>query len=211
MGLRATATEMLHQAALVGMFLRTGLEFVILVARTAVMHQLVGVKARTPQLVELGRQQRATCQHRQSLGNPVGMRWTAGNVDHRQSRCVAKLGAEQAARGFAVVLQATGVGRVHARGGNAAPGRTAADSDDMPGPSSDLAHPVDHRPGAAAEAMKAAAAARPAQERALDAENIDCGAAVGTLRDQLACFIHADLGNTRMPEQFQPLVGQHPE
>ena len=45
MRLRALAAEVLHQAAEVGRFLGTGLEFVELVLRAAVVHQLLGIEA----------------------------------------------------------------------------------------------------------------------------------------------------------------------
>jgi hypothetical protein len=80
-------------------------------------------------------------QHRQGFGDPVGMRRTAGDVDHRQSGGVAESRPEQATRGLTVVLQAAGVGGVHARRRDAAPGRTTADGDDVPRPRGDLPHP----------------------------------------------------------------------
>ena len=169
MCLRALAAELLHQAALFRMSGGAGLEFVILVARAPVMHQLIGKKSRTPIVIEMLGPQAAMRQCRKGFGNPVGMGRTAGDVDHRQTRGVAKLGAEQATGGFAVILQAAGVGRIHSGRRDATPRRTTADGDYMPGAAGDLPNPVDHRLGAPAEAMKAARAARTAQQRTFDA------------------------------------------
>ena len=81
----------------------------------------------------------------------------------------------------------------------------------MPRAGGDPPHPLDHRLRATTEAMKAARAARPAQQRTLDAQHIDGGMAIGALRDQIPRFIDARLGHARMPQQLNAFIRQFAE
>jgi hypothetical protein len=116
-GLRALAAHVFHQAAEVGELLRTGLEFVELVARAAVMDQLFGVETRPLPGVEVALAPSApsASESRVSI-DPARMRRAAGDVDHRQTGSRAKVLAEQAAFLVAVELQTAGVGDVFAGG-----------------------------------------------------------------------------------------------
>jgi hypothetical protein len=77
-GLRAFAAHVLHQAAKIGEFLGAGLEFVVLVARAAVVHQLLAVGTRPLPGVEVALGERAERQCQQGVDHPAGM--------HRDSR-----------------------------------------------------------------------------------------------------------------------------
>ena len=168
------------------------------------MHQLIGIKTRSPVVVKIDCAKLAVRQQRQRFGYPVRMRRTTGNVDYRQPRGIANVRAEQAAVEFAIVLQTTGLGRIDVGRRDPAKGRTGAEGNHMPRPSGDLTDPLGHRRATSAKAMIGTAALRPAQHRAFDAQDIDGTATVGTLGDQLACLVDSGFGNAGMSEQLEP-------
>lgn len=74
---------MLRQTAQIGNFLGAGLELVELVARAAMVHQVVGEEARPVERIQILLVELAVRQGQQGFADPVRMRGAAGDVDDR--------------------------------------------------------------------------------------------------------------------------------
>ena len=206
--LRTLAAHVFHQAAEVGGFFSAGLEFVILVARAAVVHELVGVKARAVQGVEVGGGERAGGQRHERIEHPAGVGGAARDVDDGQTARAAEIRAEQAAGLVVGVLQATGVGGVVAAGGDAAPGGATAHGDDVARPRGQRAHPIHHGLPAAREHVKAPGSMGAAQRRAFDAQRVQPRGAFAHGMQQRQHFVAAGQRERGMPQQFNARSAQ---
>jgi hypothetical protein len=136
------------------------------------------------------------------------MHRTTGDVDHRQAGSGTKIRAEQAACLVAVELQTTGVGAVFAGRDDAAESAAAADGDHLARARREFAHPVDHRPAAAGKDLKAAAAVRPAQQRAFDAEDVEGQCATGRRVQEIERILAAGFRQGGMEKQVDTGIGK---
>ena len=212
MRLGALATEVFHQAAKVGLLLGARLEFVIFVARAAVMHQFAGVEQRPPEFVQVAVGHAFERQLLQRLDDPARMRRATGDIDHRQTAGRAETGAEQAARRLFVVLQATGFERIARRiGRKAAISRTGTDREHPFGLPGQTRHPFGERPAVAGHQVEATAAVRAAQHGAFDTQHIEGLLATGAGFEDGQGFAATGLRQGRMPDKLDTGIAQFVE
>jgi len=199
--LRALAAQVFHQATEFARVLGTGLVFVILVAGAAVVHQLIGIGARTPQRIKLLAVQRLGVRQRgQCFEHPARVGWATCNIHHWQARRVTPLRTEQATGLVPFILQAAGIGGVAASGGDAAKRGAAANGQHMPGHRAQSLNPLQHRRIGARHQVKAPAAIGPAQYRALDAQRMQGRVTAQAVVDHLQHFVPGLQRQRRMPE-----------
>ena len=178
MHLGALAAHVFHHAPEVGRARGAGLEFVVFVAGAAMVHELVGIAARSAQRVQGSGRQRPRGHGHQRAQHPFRMGGAPRDIDHGQAAARTEVRPQQATCAVVLVLQATGLGRVAAAGGDATPGRTTAHGNDVAGQGCKPAHPVDHRQARARQHMETPCALRPAQQRTLDAQRVEPHAAL---------------------------------
>ena len=128
------------------------------------------------------------------------------DVDHRQAASRTIIAPERPARLGAVIMQAAGVGRVRIAGGNAAIGGAGSDRDASLARAAQAPRTRSSRVLArAGHAVESAGAVRPAQDRALDAENVELVSPLSTRASKIVVdFVACLLADAWMPQQVDP-------
>ncbi len=118
----------------------------------------------------------------QRFRDPAGMHGAAGNIDDGKAGARAEIGAEKPARLLSLEAKPTSLCDIVARRRHPAIGGAGADGEYVACGFCDIRNYSHHRNAASRLKMKAARAARAAQNRAFDAENIERIAAAQPLK-----------------------------
>ena len=201
MGHRPAAAKLVEQTAgpsALPKLVRMLLVLVELHPRAAGLREGLEKRLRPLQVVERDVAGAAAGDRDEDLRHPVGMRRTAGDVDHGQAPLALEVRPQESAPIAFQVLQADAVGGVGRRGGNAAPAGAVAEGHDGIGHAAELRHPILHRP--IGEHVEPAGAMRGTNHRALEDEDVERPFArhdVGEHRLHMIAHLHAQRG---MPE-----------
>ena len=131
------------------------------------------------------------------------MRRAARDIDHRQAGAGAPARPERAAGLGAVILQAAGVRGVGIGGGKTAEGRAGADGDAGFSLFRERAAEIEQRALRSRQPVEFARAVGAAQDRALDAEDVEFFRAAFDARENVQNLVAAGLAEAWMPDQVE--------